>query len=93
MKYEKDLMAEWDEYAQQKYKSEQEKALADEKKALEAEKKLMLEQGVETAKTEVVKNLLLADKFTIAEISNFANVSEAFVRKVKKELKQFLIIV
>ena len=80
MKYEKDLMAEWDEYA---YK----KALEDEKKALEHERKALLEKSIEKKNYEFVTNLLWADKFTIAEISNFANVSEAFVRKVKKELK------
>lgn len=66
MKYEKDLMAAWDEYAI---------------------KKAMLEEGIEKKGREVVKNLLLTKRFTIAEIANFASVSEAFVRKVKKELK------
>ncbi|WP_153797270.1 hypothetical protein [Foetidibacter luteolus] len=44
-----------------------------------------LEQGLEEAKTTVVKNLLSADRFTIAEIAGFAGVTEAFVRKVKKQ--------
>jgi hypothetical protein len=38
--------------------------------------------------TEFVTNLLLADKFTIAEIANFASVDEAFVKKVRAKLKQ-----
>jgi predicted transposase/invertase (TIGR01784 family) len=37
----------------------------------------------EEVKTEVVKNLLAADKFTIAEIANFASVTETFVLRVK----------
>jgi predicted transposase/invertase (TIGR01784 family) len=35
---------------------------------------------------EVVKNLILANRFTIAEIANFASVTEDFVEKVKKTL-------
>ena len=66
MKYEKDLMASWDEYAI---------------------KKTLLEQGAEQKSYEVVRNLLSADQFTIAKIANFVNVPEAFVRKIKKEIK------
>jgi predicted transposase/invertase (TIGR01784 family) len=44
-----------------------------------------LEEGLERGKAEVVRNLLLAGRFTIAEIVNFANVTEDFVRKLKKE--------
>lgn len=43
-------------------------------------------QGLEEAKIGIVKNLLLADKFTIAEIANFTNVTEAFVIKVKNKM-------
>ena len=46
-----------------------------------------MEKGMEKGKAEVVKNLLSAGSFTIAKIANFANVTEAFVRKVKKEIK------
>jgi flagellar biosynthesis/type III secretory pathway protein FliH len=46
-----------------------------------------LEKGLEKGKTEVVKNLLSAGEFTIAKIATFAGVTEAFVRKVKKDLK------
>lgn len=44
------------------------------------------EEGREAVKTEVVVNLLNANKFTIVEIANFAGVSEAFIRKVKRKL-------
>jgi metal-dependent amidase/aminoacylase/carboxypeptidase family protein len=44
-------------------------------------------KGEEKKSYEVVKNLLAANKFTIAEIAIFANVTEAFVKKVKKTLK------
>ena len=70
MKYEKDLMASWDEYAI--------------KKTLREEGR---EEGAEQKSYEVVKNLLSAGEFTVAKIANFANVSESFVRKVKKGLK------
>jgi hypothetical protein len=38
------------------------------------------------SKAEVVKNLLSANRFTIAEIATFASVSENFVEEVKKTL-------
>ncbi|MDR0794116.1 MAG: hypothetical protein LBE82_12485 [Chitinophagaceae bacterium] len=38
--------------------------------------------------TEFVTNLLLAGKFTVSEIANFASVDESFVKKVRRELKQ-----
>jgi flagellar biosynthesis/type III secretory pathway protein FliH len=37
--------------------------------------------------TKVVTNLLLAGKFTISEIANFASVDEAFVKEVCAKLK------
>jgi predicted transposase YdaD len=43
-------------------------------------------RGLEKGKTEVVKNLLLETKFTIAKIASLANVTEDFVEKVKKPL-------
>jgi predicted transposase YdaD len=46
-----------------------------------------MQKGIEKGKTAVVKNLLMANKFTITEIADFADVTEAFVRKVKKSLK------
>jgi predicted transposase/invertase (TIGR01784 family) len=45
------------------------------------------EEGEKKKSYEVVKNLLAANKFTIAEIASLANVTEAFVKKVKKTLK------
>jgi len=45
-----------------------------------------LEKGAEQKSVEVVKKLLLAEKFTDAEVANFASVTEDFVRKVKMEL-------
>ena len=66
-------MASWDEYAI---------------------KKTLLEEGIEKGREEgigqksymVVKNLLAAGKFSIAEIAGFADVSEAFVKKVQADL-------
>ena len=46
-----------------------------------------MELGMEEAKYQVVRKLLLTDRFTIAEVANFATVTEAFVSKVKKNLK------
>jgi len=46
-----------------------------------------MEKGAEKKSYEFVKNLLLADEFSIAKIASFANVTESFVRKVKKEIK------
>jgi hypothetical protein len=51
---------------------------------LDRAKKEGIQQGFEKGKTEVVKNLLLTGEFTIVQIANFAGVTEAFVRKVKK---------
>ena len=46
-----------------------------------------IERGIDIAKEEVVRNLLLANRFTVAEISNFAGVTEIFVIEVRKSLK------
>ncbi|MGC4232699.1 MAG: hypothetical protein QM594_06945 [Niabella sp.] len=45
------------------------------------------EEGIEKGKEQVVKNLLAAGKFSIAEIAGFAGVSEAFVKKIQTTLK------
>jgi len=45
-----------------------------------------LEKGAEKKSYEVVKNLLLANQFTISQIAKFADVPESFVEKVKKTL-------
>jgi hypothetical protein len=52
----------------------------------QAEKK-GIEKGREESKTEGVKNLLLTNRFTDAEIANFAGVTEKFVLNVKKTIK------
>lgn len=85
MKYEKDLMASWDEYAIKKT-LEHDRQVAMEK-GMEKGREKGREEGREEGKSEVVKNLLSSGKFAIAEIANFANVSEAFVRRIKKEIK------
>lgn len=45
------------------------------------------EEGIEQKNHEFVKNLLAAKKFTVPEIANLAGVTEAFVRKIKKQIK------
>lgn len=47
-----------------------------------------IEEGEERKSYEVVKNLLIADKFTVSEIANFANVSEQFVQKVNEDISK-----
>jgi predicted transposase/invertase (TIGR01784 family) len=46
-----------------------------------------IEKGIEKGKAAVVKNLLLNTDFTIAKIASLSDVTEAFVKKVKKTLK------
>jgi predicted transposase/invertase (TIGR01784 family) len=46
-----------------------------------------MEKGIEKGKKTVVKNLLLSTNFTIAKIASLTNVTEDFVKKVKKTLK------
>lgn len=52
---------------------------------------LEMEEGMEIGQKkksyEVVKNLLKANRFTVSEIAKFVDVTEYFVRKVKKDLK------
>lgn len=54
-------------------------------------REMVLEQakneGIDIAKEGFVKNLLLSKRFTAAEISNFAGVTEKFVIKVRRTLK------
>ncbi len=77
MSYEKDMKASWDEYAT--------------RMTIEHDREEALEKGIEKGREEksieMVKNLLSAKKFSIEEIANFANVPEAFVLKVKKNMK------
>lgn len=47
-----------------------------------------IEQGIEKGKQEVVENLLVIGKFTIAEIANLATVSEDFVKEVHASLSK-----
>ncbi|MCF0057602.1 hypothetical protein [Dyadobacter sp. CY356] len=44
-------------------------------------------EGIDMAKEEVVRNLLLANRFTVEEISNFAGVTEIFVIEIQESLK------
>jgi hypothetical protein len=44
-------------------------------------------KGMEKVKETVVKNLLLNTNFTIAKIAALSNVTEAFVKKIKKTLR------
>ncbi len=44
-----------------------------------------LEEGVQNKSYEVVKNLLLSGRFTVAEVASFAGVTEEFVIKIKAE--------
>lgn len=43
-------------------------------------------EGIVKGKEEVVRNLLLAKRFTISEIANFASVTESFVLNVQQKL-------
>lgn len=43
-------------------------------------------EGAEQKSYEFVSNLLAAGKFTVAEIANYATVSESFVKKVRADL-------
>jgi predicted transposase/invertase (TIGR01784 family) len=85
MNYEKDLMASWDEFAIKKT-IERDRQVAVEK-AMEKGMEKGIEKGREEVKYQIVRTLLLADRFTIPEVANFATVTEAFVRQVKKELQ------
>jgi flagellar biosynthesis/type III secretory pathway protein FliH len=85
MLYQRDLKAKWNEYAN-----------------LTTARNEGWREGIETGiktgkvrgkaeaekknKTEFVKNLLMANKFTISEIAAYASVSEDFVEKVKQTL-------
>jgi predicted transposase/invertase (TIGR01784 family) len=48
---------------------------------------LAKKEGIEEGKTEFVKNLLAANRFTNSEIANFAGVTEKFVLNVQKMLQ------
>lgn len=46
----------------------------------------MLDYAVNEAKEQIVSNLIQANRFTMAEIANFATVTEEFVEKVRADL-------
>ncbi len=46
-----------------------------------------IEQGTENTKTILVKNLLLQTDFTVTKIASLADTTEAFVRKIKREMQ------
>ena len=48
---------------------------------------LAKKEGIVTGKEEVVRNLLLANRFTISEIANFASVTENFVLNIQQNLE------
>lgn len=88
MSYQKDLKAQWDEYAIKKTmederEEERKEAMEAIKKAFKKGEEKGREKGREEGKAEVVRNLLSGGKFSVAEVANFANVSESFVRKLK----------
>ena len=47
-----------------------------------------IEKGIEKGKKAFVKNLLINTDFSIAKIAALSDVTEAFVKKVKKTLKK-----
>jgi predicted transposase/invertase (TIGR01784 family) len=85
MKYEKNLMASWDAYAIKKTIEHDRQAAMEE--GMEKGMEKGMEEGMEKKSYEVVENLLSAGGFSISKIANLANVTESFVRKVKKRLR------
>jgi predicted transposase YdaD len=55
--------------------------------SLEAEREKGREKGREEGKEELIRNFLKTGDFTIRQLAISAGVSEAFVRKVKKDLE------
>ena len=53
---------------------------------LESAEKEGVAIGLEEAKAEIIENLLLMQRFTVAEIVQLAGVTEDFVLTVKKSL-------
>ncbi|PWG78177.1 hypothetical protein [Pararcticibacter amylolyticus] len=47
-----------------------------------------IEKGASGKSYEVVRNMLLSDRFTVAEICSFTNVTEDFVYKVQADLNR-----
>lgn len=79
MVYEKSLLDKWTEYAVLKTAEE---------RGLEKGMQKGMQKGVEKSKEQFVKNLLTNTEFGIAKIAALADVSEAFVKKIKKGIKK-----
>ncbi len=75
MVYEKSVLDKWTEYSVLKTAEE---------KGLEKG----IEKGIEKKNFEVVQNLLSTNRFTIAEIANFAGVTESFVKKLQSKVEK-----
>jgi len=90
MLYERSLMEKWDAYAIKKFARENLKKALKEgmEKGIKEGREEGREAGIEEGKKLVVKNLLSSGKFTISEIASFAEVPEAFVRKIKNNTKK-----
>jgi len=86
MKYEKDLMASWDEYAIKKT-IEHDHRMAIEKGREEGREEGKAE-GREEGKAEVVRNLITKLGLTDKQASDVAEVTVAFVKKVRASLKK-----
>ena len=59
----------------------------DTQNAFDTVRREALHEGINEAKVEVVKNLLLSTSFSVERIASLAVVSEDFVLKVQAELK------
>jgi predicted transposase/invertase (TIGR01784 family) len=79
MRYEKNMMARWDEYVYRK-------TLREEgiEKGIEKGMKKGMKKGAREKTCEFIKALLAKGGYTIRDIADLTGVSEAFVRKVKK---------
>ncbi len=77
MSYEKDLKEIWDEYATRKTLEEEHTV------ALEEAKEQGIEKGREKEREEIVRNLLLTQKFTVEEIANFPVLQNQLFAKLK----------
>lgn len=70
-------MAKWDEYAIKEAKEQ----------AYKESYAIGFQLGYQRQTERIVKNMLATGEFTIAEIAKYADVTEYYVRKVKKNLK------
>ncbi len=83
MKYEKDLMAAWDEYAIKKSLLEEGKEKGKKEGIKEG-----FQKGKERKSYEVVRNLITKMGLTDSQVADIAGVTVNFVKKVRKELKK-----